>query len=40
MLGWEATLGLDDIVTDHWRWQSQNPEGYATGGAGSGNVGS
>jgi UDP-glucose 4-epimerase len=30
MLGWEATLGLDDIVTDHWRWQSQNPEGYAT----------
>jgi UDP-glucose 4-epimerase len=31
LLGWEATLGLDDIVTDHWRWQSQNPEGYATG---------
>jgi UDP-glucose 4-epimerase len=29
MLGWEATRGLDDIVTDHWRWQSQNPEGYA-----------
>ncbi len=38
MLGWEATLGLDDIVTDHWRWQSQNPNGYATGADGSGNV--
>jgi UDP-glucose 4-epimerase len=29
-LGWEAQLGLDDIVGDHWRWQSQNPQGYAT----------
>ena len=31
MLGWEAKRGLDDIVTDHWRWQSRNPQGYATG---------
>jgi UDP-glucose 4-epimerase len=38
MLGWEATLGLDDIVTDHWRWQSQNPNGYATSGSADGNV--
>jgi len=38
MLGWEATLGLDDIVTDHWRWQSQNPQGYASAEDGSGNV--
>lgn len=30
VLGWEAQLGLDDIVADHWRWQSQNPQGYAT----------
>ena len=30
ILGWEATRGIDDIVTDHWRWQSRNPEGYAT----------
>jgi hypothetical protein len=34
----EATLGLDDIVTDHWRWQSQNPNGYATSGSADGNV--
>ena len=30
MLGWEAQLTMDDIAADHWRWQSQNPEGYAT----------
>jgi UDP-glucose 4-epimerase len=30
MLGWEAQLGMDEIAADHWRWQSQNPEGYAT----------
>ena len=40
MLGWEATRGLEDIVTDHWRWQSQNPQGYATGGGEGGKVGS
>ncbi len=39
MLGWEAQLGLDDIVADHWRWQSQNPEGYATPAAGDAKVG-
>jgi len=38
VLGWEATLGLDDIVTDHWRWQSSNPEGYATSDAAAGKV--
>jgi UDP-glucose 4-epimerase len=38
MLGWEAKLGLDDIVTDHWRWQSANPEGYATSEATAGKV--
>ena len=38
MLGWEAQLGIDDIVTDHWRWQSQNPEGYATGDDGDAKV--
>lgn len=27
-LGWEATLGLDDMCADAWRWQSQNPQGY------------
>jgi UDP-glucose 4-epimerase len=27
-LGWRATLGLDDMCRDAWRWQSQNPAGY------------
>lgn len=27
-LGWSATLGLDAMVTDSWRWQSNNPSGY------------
>ncbi len=27
-LGWRATLGLEDMCRDAWRWQSQNPEGY------------
>jgi len=31
-LGWEAQLGIDEIAADHWRWQSQNPQGYATPG--------
>jgi UDP-glucose 4-epimerase len=38
VLGWEAQLGLDDIVTDHWRWQSQNPQGYANEDADAGKV--
>lgn len=28
-LGWCATRGLDEMLADHWRWQVQNPEGYA-----------
>jgi len=28
MLGWKATRTLDDMAADHWRWQSQNPQGY------------
>ncbi|MBV6274125.1 UDP-glucose 4-epimerase GalE [Alcaligenaceae bacterium CGII-47] len=27
-LGWRAVLGLHDMMTDAWRWQSQNPQGY------------
>jgi UDP-glucose 4-epimerase len=27
-LGWKAGLGLDAMCRDHWRWQSQNPDGY------------
>lgn len=29
-LGWQAELGLAEMMVDTWRWQSQNPEGYAT----------
>jgi UDP-glucose 4-epimerase len=28
LLGWEAQRGIDEIVADHWRWQSTNPRGY------------
>ena len=27
-LGWKAEKGLEDMVSDGWRWQSQNPDGY------------
>lgn len=27
-LGWTASLGLEEMMTDAWRWQSQNPNGY------------
>lgn len=26
---WEATKGLDEMCDDSWRWQSNNPNGYA-----------
>lgn len=29
-LGWSATLGLDDMMADTWRWQSRNPDGYGS----------
>ncbi|CEA08764.1 UDP-glucose 4-epimerase [Arthrobacter saudimassiliensis] len=28
-LGWSAKHSLDDMCRDHWRWQEQNPQGYA-----------
>ncbi len=28
-LGWKATRGIDEMCEDSWRWQSQNPNGYA-----------
>ena len=28
-LGWEAQYGIEDMCADSWRWQSQNPNGYA-----------
>lgn len=27
-LGWKAERVLEDMVSDAWRWQSQNPDGY------------
>jgi UDP-glucose 4-epimerase len=27
-LSWTATRTIDDMCTDSWRWQSQNPNGY------------
>ena len=26
--GWRSTRDLDTMCRDHWRWQSQNPNGY------------
>ena len=28
LLGWQATLGLEAMCADSWRWQSANPNGY------------
>jgi UDP-glucose 4-epimerase len=28
-LGWRTEKNLDDMVTDTWRWQTQNPQGYS-----------
>lgn len=29
VLGWKAERGLEEMCEDTWRWQSQNPDGYA-----------
>lgn len=31
LLGWRAQRTLDDACADHWRWQHQNPTGFADG---------
>jgi len=28
-LGWKAERGLDQMMSDTWRWQSANPQGYS-----------
>ena len=28
LLGWEAKLGIDEMCTDSWNWQSHNPNGF------------
>ncbi|MDB5798759.1 MAG: UDP-galactose-4-epimerase [Paucimonas sp.] len=30
LLGWRAEKDLDEMCQDLWRWQQQNPEGYAS----------
>lgn len=27
-LGWKATRGIDEMCTDTWHWQSENPNGF------------
>jgi len=29
-LGWTAQRGLDEMMRDAWRWQLQNPNGFAS----------
>ena len=29
LFGWTAEKTLDDMCRDTWKWQSQNPNGYA-----------
>jgi len=31
LLDWKTSRGLDEMCADHWRWQSQNPQGYDEG---------
>lgn len=28
LFGWRAEKTLEDMCTDHWRWQRENPDGY------------
>ena len=30
LLGWKATRNLEQMCADTWKWQSNNPNGYAT----------
>ena len=30
VLGWRVQRSLDDMCADTWRWQSRNPQGYAS----------
>lgn len=29
LIGWQAEHGIERMCADHWRWQSQNPKGFA-----------
>ncbi|MEF9925559.1 MAG: UDP-glucose 4-epimerase GalE [Raoultibacter sp.] len=30
LLGWKAQYGIDEMCSDSWHWQTNNPEGYNT----------
>jgi UDP-glucose 4-epimerase len=30
LMGWKATRSLEAMCADHWRWQSQHPNGFET----------
>jgi UDP-glucose 4-epimerase len=30
LLGWKAQRGIGEMCADHWRWQSNNPQGFTT----------
>jgi len=30
LLGWHAQLDVDAMCRDAWRWQTMNPDGYAS----------
>ena len=30
LLGWQASRNLEQMCADTWKWQSNNPNGYAT----------
>lgn len=32
LLGWKTRRSLADMCRDHWRWQSENPQGYGGDG--------
>ena len=36
VLGWSATRSLEDMCKDLWKWQSNNPQGYAKASDGEG----
>ena len=35
ILGWKAEFGIERMCADSWRWQSMNPNGYASSDAAS-----
>jgi UDP-glucose 4-epimerase len=30
IIGWRAQYGIERMCEDHWRWQSNNPDGFTS----------